>query len=311
MSSSKSRSIDRREFLAAITATSVAASASVVFASAVSAAPSLNTPSRDAQTQPGNQKAVDLSRGTRSSPGEAPASQATISNPTIVLVHGAFAESSSWNGVVAELQARGYAVVAAANPLRGLKYDADYVSSVLLGIQGPIVLVGHSYGGSVISNAVKGNPSVMALVYVAGFAPEAGESAIDLSNRFPGSTLGTALAPPVPLPGGGADIYIQQQKFHAQFAADVAEVESTLMAATQRPVTEAALQEGAGPPAWRTIPSWFVFGTQDLNIPAAAQSFMAERAGAKAVVAIDGASHVVMISHPGAVAKVIVEAAAA
>jgi pimeloyl-ACP methyl ester carboxylesterase len=229
---------------------------------------------------------------------------------TIVLVHGAFAESSSWNGVVTRLLAQGYPVVAAANPLRSVKSDADYVAGLLKTINGPIVLVGHSYGGSVISNAVRDNGNVKALVYVAGLALDNGESAADISGRFPGSTLGPTLAPPVALSDGGKDLYIQQAKFRAQFAADVPEAEAKRMAATQRPVTEAALNEASGAPAWKTVPSWFIFGALDKNIPAAAQSFMAQRAGAKKVVEVKGASHVVMISQPEAVAKLIAEAAA-
>ncbi|HSG40218.1 MAG TPA: alpha/beta hydrolase [Thermoanaerobaculia bacterium] len=230
---------------------------------------------------------------------------------TVVLVHGAFAESSSWDGVVAQLLAQGYPIVAAANPLRGVKSDADYVASILKGIEGPIVLVGHSYGGSVITNAAGGNNNVKALVYVAGFAPEAGETASQLSGRYPGGTLGPTLAPPVALTDGGKDLYIQQEKFWAQFAADVPEAQAKLMAGAQRPVTEAALNEASGAPAWKTIPSWFIFGELDKNIPAAAHSFMAQRAGAKETVEVKGASHVVMISNPDAVARIIGHAAAA
>jgi pimeloyl-ACP methyl ester carboxylesterase len=231
--------------------------------------------------------------------------------PTVVLVHGAFAESSSWNGVVTRLLAQGYPVVAVANPLRGVKSDADYVAGVLRTIKGPIVLGGHSYGGSVITAAADGNRNVKALVYVAGFAPEAGESAFTLSARYPGSTLGAALTPPVTLPGGGKDLYIRQDRFWAQFASDVPEGEAKVMAVTQRPVTEAALKEASGAPAWKTIPSWFIFGERDKNIPAAVHSFMAKRAGAKETVEVKGASHVVMISHPEAVAKIISDASAA
>ena len=201
--------------------------------------------------------------------------------------------------------------MAAANPLRGVKADADYVASILSAIKGPIVLVGHSYGGSVISNAVNDNKNVTALVYVAAFAPDAGETAARLSARFPGSTLGPALAMPVMLPGGGKDLYIQQEKFRAQFAADVSEADARLMAATQRPITEAALNEGSGIPAWKTTPSWFIYGDRDLNIPEAALSFMAKRAGSKATVVMQGASHVVMSFHPDAVVRVIEHAAAA
>jgi pimeloyl-ACP methyl ester carboxylesterase len=241
----------------------------------------------------------------------AQAVQANAQRPTVVLVHGAFAESASWDGVIDKLQEPGYAIVAVANPLRSLKGDADYVASILRSIKGPIVLVGHSYGGAVISNAANGNANVKALVYVAAFAPLPGESAQALSGRFPGSTLGPALAPPVALPGGGNDLYIQQDKFPAQFAADVAPAEARRMAATQRPIAESALAEASGTAAWKTIPSWFIFGTGDKNIPPAAQSFMARRAGAKRTVELKGASHVVMVSHPAEVAKLIQEAAAA
>lgn len=231
------------------------------------------------------------------------------SKPTIVLVHGAFAESSSWNSVLTKLIAKGYPTVAIANPLRGVQSDADYVASVLNDIKGPIMLVGHSYGGAVITNAVNGNSNVKALVYVAGFAPDTGESAADLSGRYPGSTLGPTLAPPVALPDGNKDLYIQQDKFHAQFAADVPADEARLMASTQRPITEAALNEASGASAWKSIPSWFIYGERDLNIPAAVQSFMADRANSRETVVVKGASHVVMISHPDAVAEVIEHAA--
>ncbi|MBC7969656.1 MAG: alpha/beta hydrolase [Verrucomicrobia bacterium] len=233
------------------------------------------------------------------------------SKPTIVLVHGAFAESSSWNGVLTHLIPKGYPTVAVANPLRGVKSDADYVASILKSIEGPIVLVGHSYGGAVITNAVNDNRNVKALVYVAGFAPDAGETAAELTGRYPGSTLGPTLAPPVVLPDGGKDLYIQQNKFHAQFAADVPANDAHLMASTQRPITEAALNEASGATAWKSIPSWFIYGDRDLNIPAAVQSFMAERANSKETIVVNGSSHVVMISHPDAVAEVIEHAAIA
>jgi pimeloyl-ACP methyl ester carboxylesterase len=226
---------------------------------------------------------------------------------TVVLVHGAFADSSSWNGVVPDLLSQGYQVVAAANPLRGVTSDADYLASVLSGIEGPIVLVGHSYGGIVISNAASGNDNVKALVYVAAFAPEAGESAIDLSGLYPGSTLGPALVP-LPLPGGENDLSIKKDVFWTQFAADVPEATAALMAATQRPITDAALGEAAGDPAWKSIPTWFVYGELDKNIPAAVEVFMAERAGAKEAFEVAGASHVVMISQPQAVTDVIMAA---
>ncbi|UST77328.1 alpha/beta fold hydrolase [Pseudomonas siliginis] len=230
--------------------------------------------------------------------------------PTVVLVHGAFADSSSWNGVVKILEKDGYPVIAAANPLRSVKSDAQSVADVLASVKTPVVLVGHSYGGPVISEAAYGNANVKALVYVAAFAPEKGETAAELSGRFPGSTLGPTLSAPVELADGGKDLYIQQDKFHAQFAADVSQADAKLMAATQRPVTVAALNEAATEPAWKTVPSYFVYGDQDKNIPAQALAFMAERAHSKQTVVVKGASHVVMVSNPKAVASLIETAAA-
>ncbi|MET9125524.1 MULTISPECIES: alpha/beta fold hydrolase [unclassified Streptomyces] len=230
--------------------------------------------------------------------------------PTVVLVHGAFADSSSWNGVIERLRHEGYPVIAPANPLRGLAGDAAYIHSVLKSVKGPVVLVGHSYGGAVISEAAVDSPQVKALVYIAAFAPEKGESALELSNKFPGSTLGTALNPvPFPLPGGGTgtDLYIKTDTFHHQFAADVPKRVTDLMAATQRPVAASALDEKATTPAWKTIPSWDLVTTQDLNIPPAAQRFMAKRAHAHTVEI--KASHAVSVSHPGAVTRLIEQAA--
>jgi pimeloyl-ACP methyl ester carboxylesterase len=207
---------------------------------------------------------------------------AAAKDTTIVLVHGAFAESASWNGVIADLTARGYPVVAAANPLRGVRSDATYLSAIVKSIGGPVVLVGHSYGGSVISMAADGNDDVKALVFVAG------------------------LAPAVPQVDGGKDIYIQESRYPAQFAADVPLGEATQMAATQRPIAEAALSEPfARSPAWRKVPSWFVYGSLDKNIPPAAHAFMAKRAKSAQAIEVEGASHVVMISHPHDVATLI------
>jgi len=231
--------------------------------------------------------------------------------PTVVLVHGAFAESSSWNGVAAQLLKQGYPVIAAANPLRGVKQDSDYVADIVEHTAGPVVLVGHSYGGAVITNAVHDNPKVKALVYVAAFAPDKGETAIELSGRYPGGTLGPTLAAPVQLKDGNKDLYIQQDKFGQQFAADVPAAESALMAATQRPISEAALKEASGEPAWKKLPSWFIYGSADKNIPEAALKFMADRAGSKKTVTVQGASHVVMTSNPEKVTALIIEAAQA
>ncbi|MBK4216812.1 alpha/beta hydrolase [Paracoccus caeni] len=229
--------------------------------------------------------------------------------PTIILVHGAFADSSSWNGVVTHLQNDGYRTVAVANPLRSVTNDAQTVSDVVASIEGPVVLVGHSYGGQVISNVTTAEDKVKSLVYVAAFAPDADEAAAELAGQFPGSTLGDALSPPVQIAGGGVDLYIDQAKFHDQFAHDVPADQAALMAAGQRPITEAALTEKSGDPAWKSLPSYFVYGDGDKNIPAEALGFMAERAGSKRTVVIEGASHVVMVSHPDAVAELIIEAA--
>ncbi|MCA2431030.1 alpha/beta hydrolase [Rhizobium leguminosarum] len=230
--------------------------------------------------------------------------------PAIVLVHGAFAEASSWNGVIKKLEADGYSVTAVANPLRGVKSDGDYVRHLVASFKTPVVLVGHSYGGSVISEAA--DPAkVKSLVFVSAFAPDTGESAIDLSGKFSGSTLGSTLAAPVALNDGGEDLYIQQDKFHSQFAADVPAAAAKLMAATQRPVTSAALGEKSENAAWKNIPSWFIYGDADKNIPPKAIAWMAERAKSKDTVVVKGASHVVMVSHPDKVAKIIEEAATA
>ncbi|UIJ46544.1 alpha/beta hydrolase [Sphingomonas cannabina] len=239
------------------------------------------------------------------------AAQAQAAKPTVVLVHGAFADSSSWNGVIAILERDGYPVVAAPNPLRGVRADADVVGDLVKSIQGPVVLVGHSYGGSVISEAAEGVPNVKALVYVAAFAPEAGETALGLTGKFPGSTLAPALAPPVKLTTGGNDLYILQARFHDQFAADVPAAEARLMAVGQRPIADAALSEASTAPAWKHVPSWFIYGDKDRNIPPAAQAFMAERAQSRQTVVVKGASHVVMVSNAPAVAGLIEKAATA
>lgn len=231
-------------------------------------------------------------------------------SPTIALVHGAFAESASWNGVISALQERGYSTIAIANPLRSLQEDAAYVRSVLESLPGPVVVAGHSYGGSVMSEAADGLPNVKALVFVASFILEAGESTGELANKFPGNLLGTALAPvPFPLPNGGTgtDLYIQLDKFNDIFAADVAPDVAALMAATQRPIAATALEGRASRAAWKSVPTWTLVTLQDLAVPAESQRFMAARAGATAVEI--NASHAVTVSRPIEVAD-LVEAAA-
>lgn len=227
-------------------------------------------------------------------------------DPTIVLVHGAFADASSWNGVIENLRAQGYSVLAAANPLRSLASDAAYIASLLDTIEGPVVLAGHSYGGSVITVAAAGKPNIKALVYIAAFIPAEGESALDLTNKFPGSTLAPTTSPsPYPLADGttATELYIRQDEFPAQFADDVPLETAALMAATQRPVALASLEEPATASAWKEIPSYALLTTDDKNIPIEAQRFMAERASAYSVEV--AASHAVSVSSPDAVSDLI------
>src|SRR3954451_8507205 len=196
---------------------------------------------------------------------------------TVLLVHGAFAESASWNGVTERLTAAGHDVVAVANPLRALSDDAAYLRDVIASIGGPVVLAGHSYGGMVITQAAAGNEAVTALVYVCAFAPDTGESAFDLSTKFPGSTLGDALAA-YPVSTGGNEFAIRKDAFHHQFAGNVPAEQGALIFATQRRLTQTALSARlpTASPAWKTVPSWFVFSDSDLNIPLAPHRFLAE-----------------------------------
>lgn len=230
--------------------------------------------------------------------------------PTVVLIHGAFADASSWSSVVERLQRHGHRVLAPALPLRGLASDAAYIRSVLDSVTGPIVLVGHSYGGAVISAAAAEAPQVKALVYVAAFVPEVGESALQLTDTFPGSTLGQATATQYyPLPGGGQaeELVIKRELFREQFAAGVPARITQVMAAGQRPITLAALQEPATAAAWKKIPSWYLVATEDRNIPPAAERWMAKRARAHTVTV--RAPHAVSVSDPGPVTDLILRAA--
>ena len=244
--------------------------------------------------------------------------------PTVVLVHGAFAESASWDLVIERCQTEHHQieagfrpslmgphslkVVAAANPLRSVAGDAAYVRDVIARVGGPVVLVGHSYGGFVITEAAAGNESVVGLVYVNGFAPEHGESAFGLLAKFPGSS-GDAFAA-YPLSTGDVEFAIKQDLFHHTFAADVPARRAAVMSATQRPTTETALTDGlpTDQPAWKSIPSWFAFGELDLVIPVALHRFMADRAGSGGTLEIPGASHALMVSNPDAVAATILTA---
>jgi pimeloyl-ACP methyl ester carboxylesterase len=231
--------------------------------------------------------------------------------PTIVLVHGAFAESSSWDGVIDPLVDAGHPVIAAANPLRGLASDAAALSDVVRTIDGPVVLAAHSYGGMVISNVDADAGEVVGLVYVNAFAPEPGEQPFQLAGKFPGSMLGPDTTLAVPRSDGTTDLYVAPDSFNEVFCQDVPAPQAARMAITQRPATQEALTEPSGDrPLWKEVPSWFLIGEQDRIIPAALHRYMAERAGARRTVEVPGASHAITVSQPEATARLILEAAA-
>jgi pimeloyl-ACP methyl ester carboxylesterase len=224
---------------------------------------------------------------------------------TVVLVHGAFADGSSWNGVIERLQAKGVQVTAPPNPLRGIVYDSAYVESVIEQIDGPVLAVGHSYGGAVISNVTADN--VAGLVFVAAFATDEDEALGAVTPNSKDSILNAALVPrKYPQ---GTEFAIAADKFRDTFAADLPPAQTALMAATQRPVADTAFSETSGPPAWKSLPSWAVVATGDKAAGADLIRSMAERAGAT-ITELEG-SHVIMISQPEAVAEVILTAAAA
>jgi pimeloyl-ACP methyl ester carboxylesterase len=248
---------------------------------------------------------------------QAQANNANNSTQTIVLVHGAWADAAGWNGVTSRLQSDGYKVWAVPNPLRGLSSDAAYVARILDTIPGPIILVAHSYGGAVITNAATGNSNVKALVYIDGFAPDEGETGFQLLGMPPppgqsatcvtGNNLN-----PVPYPGaqnGDVDLYIKQEAYPSCFANTIDGEQAAVLAASQRPITFSAGIEPSGPPAWKTIPSWYRVGTLDKVIPPYLQTFMAERAHAQ-IVRVK-APHPAMISNPQDVTKLIERAARA
>ncbi len=234
----------------------------------------------------------------------------TGAKPTIVLVHGAFADGSSWNGVVERLQQQGYTVVAPANPLRGLTADSAYVASVVRQIAGPVLLVGHSYGGAVITNAAATAPNVVGLVFVAAFVPDEGERLGEVAAGSRDSVLNTALVPLEYPTGQGAETAVEfavnRTLFQAAFAADLPAQQTALMAATQRPVAALAFTDPSGPPAWKTLPSWAVVATEDKAAGTDVVRAMAQRAGAD-IVEVEG-SHVIMVSQPDAVTNQILKA---
>jgi pimeloyl-ACP methyl ester carboxylesterase len=231
--------------------------------------------------------------------------------PTIVLVHGAFAESASWDPVIDQLLDAGYPVIAAPNPLRSMATDSASVADVVRAVEGPVVLAAHSYGGAVISNVPADAGDIVGLVYIDGFAPDSGETCFALAGKFPGSMLGETTLRPVPRSDGTTDLFIQLDSFHDVFCQDLSEQQAARMAVTQRPATQEGLVEPSGDkPLWKELPSWFLIGEGDRVIPPALQHYMAERAGARRVLEIPGASHAALVSHPDETADLIREAAA-
>lgn len=254
---------------------------------------------------------------TFASGAAARAAAATRAKPAIVLVHGAWANTASWSSVIERLEAQGYRVYALPDPLHNLKSDAHSIADFVKTIKGPVVLVGHSYGGAVITNAADYVKNVKALVYVDAFAPAKGETALGLTAKFPGSVLTSApqskLFRAVAYPGNPASdptVYLNPKYFMEGFANDLSREQGETALATQNPVALAAVKARSGPPAWKHIPSWYAIGTIDKALPPAAQKFMAKRAGSH-ITLISGAGHLSIISHPTAVTKVITEAAQA
>jgi pimeloyl-ACP methyl ester carboxylesterase len=232
--------------------------------------------------------------------------------PTIVLVHGAFAESASWDPVIDQLLDSGHPVIAAPNPLRSVSGDAAAVTDVVRAVDGPVLLVAHSYGGAVMTNVPADAGDIVGLVYVNAFAPEPGETCFALAGMFPGSQLGETTLRPVPRSDGTTDLFIQLDSFHEVFCPDVSDEQAARMAVTQRPATQESLVEPSGEQSlWKERPSWFLIGEEDHVIPAALQDYMAKRAGAHRVLEIPGASHAALVSHPNETAHLILEAAAA
>ncbi|MFF7553728.1 alpha/beta fold hydrolase [Streptomyces olivaceus] len=261
--------------------------------------------------------AVPALASSPSDDGRTVAAAAAVSHsapkPTVLLVHGAWADSSSWSPVIDRLQAQGYPVQAIANPLRGLASDAAYLKSRIESIEGPVVLVGHSYGGAVIGEAATEEPHVKALVYVAAFAPDEGESLGALVAKNPGSHATPDALNPAPFDMGngvsGVDLSIKPDKYRDVFAAPLSARKANSLAAVQRPISAAALEENATNAAWRGVPSWYLVTRQDHALPPATQRFMAERAHAHTTEV--NAPHAVMLTRPDTVTGLIRQAATA
>ena len=271
-------SISRRTFVAGIGAAAAATAAGITLGSAADASPGSPAP-----------------------------------KPTIVLVHGGYADSSCWNATIQQLQNKGYATVCGSNPLRGIPTDAPYIGSLLDSISGPVVLVAHSMGGTVITNAAAGKTNVKALVYIAAFAPDVGETQGELITKFPGSEVGpVSVAVPYTKADGttGTDLYLSKDG-QAAFAADISTSAFRVLQATQRPFDADSFIFPTTAAAWKTIPSWGLVAGQDKAIPPACERWMYNRANARKVVEVPNSSHVVMLSHPEIVANLIADAAKA
>ena len=257
--------------------------------------------------------AIPLGAGTAAAATTESTSRGKTVKPTIVLVHGGYADSSCWNGVIPRLQDEGYTTIAGSNPVRGIPTDAPYIGSLLDYISGPVVLVAHSMGGTVITNAAAGKSNVKALVYICAFVPDVGETQGDLINKFPGSEV-LPVSVPVPYTKAdgttGTDLYLSKDG-QAAFAADLSKEAFRLLQATQRPFDADSFIFPTKAAAWRTIPSWGLVAGRDKAIPPAAERFMYARAKARKVVELPTSSHVAMISHPRIVADLIRDAAMA
>lgn len=231
------------------------------------------------------------------------------STPTVVLVHGAFADASGFRGMSDILTGQGISVIAPPNPLRGLTGgDGEYLKSIVAEIDGPVLLVGHSYGGSVITAAGTAD-NVVGLAYISGFAPDEGENLTDLQSKFPAPGIIPFIVQHA-LPDGGAEFTLSLEGFHESFCADVPDADAAFYALSQRPLAGVALSEAAGAPAWKSKPSWAILPTADRCIDPGVHHFSFERMKAT-ITEVDGASHVVMISHPDIAAKVVMDAIAA